>query len=723
MSVWRLIMVRNGSAPVARVILTACCLAILVAGCSEKGGGSRFANTPPETFITYGPIEDSPNFYEIAVQWYGADTDGRVEAFEVVTLRDVTQDLSDTLDYETLPWVLTTSNHGDFVLPADSCCSPEDDVWYSTSLWGLLVRAIDNEGTRDPDPASIFFQASNQVPKVTITAPWGTVWGYVNLPPHFYLEWEGDDPDGNEALMSYKYIVIPETDLFARAMSELPDNPWPGLPPFDTDSSGVNHGAPPNGYWSEWVPSDCTYVRDLDLSDYAGTDEFIYIFVTAMDEAGAVLPPALFGGHYNLSRNRIRVKVGREDEGVPIVIDGAVAGRRASTDPDFETKITYLYSGTEVRFTFWGLEDESHGQAAEAFRFYYDFPDGHTWDEWTPVDPLRRTDAWPEWVVRFPADPFAPMPGPHVFVVEVRDLGGTITQCMFHLEVLDDPEHNPERSILLVDDNVDDGLDLPPSETWHDELEDNMWTDILAGYNWDVFDTGPEYGERVSAELVGSATTVIWAADKDTEFDSQLFKISKEYGNYLHSYVKAGGNLIIIGRDPIFAHLFWPDGSPDLDVLLLQPIHCWDFRRKTGDDSLLYHNFNWDIFGIKEMCIPYDRVDFRTLWPCRAEWDTVETRAIPEYSGWDGVFDNAFFITEARTDIEVQRLYGVIPLGAGGEPGIPDCTRWLAVYVPGDDTRGHAAYIGLPPLLCDQDQVKAMVTRLLGLFGEYPSGP
>ena len=317
---------------VISALLAACCLAGLFAGCSEQDYGVRDGNMPPETFITYLPGGASTNYRVTGVQWYGIDADGSIDAFEVAIIRDLTEEEFRNLDYETLSWERTTAKHGDFELPADSCCIPADDDWYTISLWGLLVRAIDNEGAKDPEPDRVFFQAANQIPKVSITAP-DLPPGPQSLPEHFYLAWEGEDPDGYTGRMSYKYITIPDADLLARSKDDLPHNPWPGLPAFDEDSTGVGHGAPPVGYWSEWVPADCTSVCDLNLSDYAGTEEYLHIFVTAMDEAGAALPPALFGGHYNLNRNVLKFKVDSLGTGVPIVIDAGRLGQRTSNQP------------------------------------------------------------------------------------------------------------------------------------------------------------------------------------------------------------------------------------------------------------------------------------------------------------------------------------------------------------------------------------------------------
>ena len=48
-------------------MLTACCAAFLINGCSEKAGGTKWPNLPPDTHISYGPAEDSLTFYRIQI--------------------------------------------------------------------------------------------------------------------------------------------------------------------------------------------------------------------------------------------------------------------------------------------------------------------------------------------------------------------------------------------------------------------------------------------------------------------------------------------------------------------------------------------------------------------------------------------------------------------------------------------------------------------------------
>lgn len=703
----------KGSWPVATLV-TLLCIALMLSGCSEKGGGTRFGNLEPETIITVGPKEQSCNYYKVQAYWYGADLDGQVDRFDVATLQGAALSMLAVGDYDSLPWVRTTSSESLFVFTTDSCCTSDENLWYGRTNWALLVRAVDNDWAIDPEPARLLFETCNAVPTVRFTIPEKIPVDYLALPAHPYIAWQGQDPDGDASELMYKYIVIPEADM-------NPD--YPRLPPLDKDSSGVDHHAPAVGDWSKWVPADCTYVRDLDLSAWTGLDPmpFLRFYVTVKDEGGAVLPEGLYRS-YNYSRNWRRFIVLPGDKSrLQTVVDGGILGRRWSFDTvHYTTTVTPLFSGPEISFRFWANESRGRWEMAEAYRYYFDSasdPNTSTWDVWTPVEPIRQADRRPEWIVRFPEDgsQLLPSPGQHVFVVEVQDADDRFSHCEFYIDVLESPRGKPGR-IYLVDDNVDDGL-LEPYP-WHEQGEDSLWAEILAGYSYEVFDTGPDFEERVSARPMSDATTVIWAVGQDLHQGTQLMRLSTEYGNFLHSYVRSGGNLIIIGLNPIYAHAFWPDErwSPWERAFIMS----YDFRPPdiVGPDTTV--NFNWDILGIETMAGISEK--FKTIAPCEAGWTTIDARPIAGHPDWDGTFGYAFFITGVRDDITVHKLYGTVPLDSEGQPQDPDCTKWLAAYVPGDETRGHAAYVGVPPWLCDHDQVKTMVRHLLDLFGEEPAG-
>jgi hypothetical protein len=69
----------------------------------------------------------------------------------------------------------------------------------------------------------------------------------------------------------------------------------------------------------------------------------------------------------------------------------------------------------------------------------------------------------------------------------------------------------------------------------------------------------------------------------------------------------------------------------------------------------------------------------------------------------------------------VYPLYAAATFDPGtGEYDNIDCSRLVAIYVPGDGDRGHAAYIGFPPWYFDNDGVIAFFRDLLEEFGEMP---
>jgi hypothetical protein len=265
------------------------------------------------------------------------------------------------------------------------------------------------------------------------------------------------------------------------------------------------------------VPADCTYIWDLELSAYRGTGERIMVYVTAMDEAEGLLPENLFGA-YNEWNNSIRLLVTESGSGINCVVDGGPLGRRSTfTDyPSREVAVS-VFEGMGLSFRFWGAEDKSRGELAEAYKYYWDSPDvsSSSWDHWTSTRPLRDDGMNPEWTVRFPLDgsDLKPGPGDHLMVVRLLDRNQVQTECDFLIEVLSGPSETELEKILLVDDNESHW----PEERWlpFSAAQDSLWEDILDGYNWEKFDTGQTYLTPVPIRMLSAATTVIWLVDED----------------------------------------------------------------------------------------------------------------------------------------------------------------------------------------------------------------
>ena len=714
-------------------------LAVLLTSCSEKASGTRQPNVPPETFIAFGPAEDSLTYYKVQVFWYGTDEDGSVDHFLVNTVGDVDrQSYPPGFDWDSLDgWTATTSKESTFVLTASNCCITLGTVKADSALWGVLVRAVDNSGSVSEEPAMLFFKATNVLPSVKMTVPDMPAGVRPSLTGHPYYEWEGDDPDGEMGAIQYKYLVIPDADgdpLTAQTFPPLSD---------EYVNTGGSHAAPPVGKWSQWVPADCTSIKDVDLEVYkprAGSPPtYVWFCVAAKDEGQAVTPSTRYAKIVG-----IVVDVG---SGVQIYIDGGPLGQRVSTTATDATKVSGIFTGTDVSFRFWGHEIRSQGQLAESFRYYWDYAGDPTseWNFWTGVEPLRQTGIVPEWVIRYPRDgsTIVPSLGNHLLYVEVRDVNRTVTRCIFRLEVLPGPGILVDRNILYVDDNEASWLE----NSWQgfEASDDSLWGEILDGYPVEILDTGLHHNKRkVEIGFVNGATTVIWNVDQILDANkTDLYFLTTTRGNYLNSYVKVGGNLIIIGKDAVYNTMYWPDGSiwkgtnsggVDLRQKLppesISSVETWDFTplgpaMTESGDSLF--NWMWDLFGIKRMAFPKNPLrPMDALVSCDAcdpaFRDTIPTIESP-VRDFSGTFSSMAYITEIRDDMDVHRLYsgGLYNPSTGRYDGYGN-NLLVAIYVPPTGTRGGVAYIGVPVYWFEHDKIKEMIRNLLTEFGEQPLG-
>jgi hypothetical protein len=317
------------------------------------------------------------------------------------------------------------------------------------------------------------------------------------------------------------------------------------------------------------------------------------------------------------------------------------------------------------------------------------------------------------------------------------------TRCIFRLDVLPGPSRLPDKKILLVDDNV--ALWLERQWATREEEEDSLWNDILEGYNWEVIDTGEDYDDEVPIRFVNTATTVIWNVDEDNEPPgTQLLNVVAETGNYLSSYVKVGGNLIIVGKNPVYTTMYWPDGLGRSGALTdaVRPTIGTNFR--SGIDALTLgldfrpfvpaesntgdtlYNWNWEVFGIERIVFPQPIKPFDGLVPCPScdpgFQDTLATRT--HDPGFAGEFGNAAYIAGVREDMDVRPLF----TAALYDPGLGQWVGYgddflIGVYVPAEGGRGHAAYLGFPAFWFEHEKIKSLVRHLLDEFGEPRQEP
>lgn len=168
--------------PILRSLAAAAGATLVLAGLScGKLTGTLKPHTPPETVLfVSGPV-DTVN-HVVHLHWYGSDAHGFVVGYEVRLLNPAAPAES--------AWVGTTRT--------DSLLTVFTPQGYTQPVFE--VRAIDNDGARDPSPARQVFSFSNQPPIVRITqrpGPRDSTFASVTV------GWSVSDPDGDPSQVRF----------------------------------------------------------------------------------------------------------------------------------------------------------------------------------------------------------------------------------------------------------------------------------------------------------------------------------------------------------------------------------------------------------------------------------------------------------------------------------------------------------------------------------------
>jgi hypothetical protein len=141
---------------VAAIVCAGALLTFVLFGCREEIGIDVDTNLEPDTYLTGAPPESSTTVYYAHLYWYGNDKDGAIAGYEWA-ITDSLPGNQDTLSYR-----FTAKTDSVFIFQVGRAQQVLGHRFY--------VRAIDNEGAVDPDPAFAFFGSIDLVtPEAQLT--------------------------------------------------------------------------------------------------------------------------------------------------------------------------------------------------------------------------------------------------------------------------------------------------------------------------------------------------------------------------------------------------------------------------------------------------------------------------------------------------------------------------------------------------------------------------
>ena len=154
---------------------------LLAAGCSKRLVNEPMANQPPETYLALVPDgELRRSVSQQHIHWWGVDPDGFIAGYY--------------FSLDSARWTFTARTDSVFTFRLNRL-----DTTYS-----FFVAALDEQGLRDPTPASLRYPIQNSPPTVayllTSTVP-ETTYTVATF------QWNGTDIDGNETIVSYYYAL------------------------------------------------------------------------------------------------------------------------------------------------------------------------------------------------------------------------------------------------------------------------------------------------------------------------------------------------------------------------------------------------------------------------------------------------------------------------------------------------------------------------------------
>ncbi len=233
----------------------AACAAAVLAGCG-KDVGEPPANRAPVTYLsidapaesTIGAAADRHVIsYRQRMRWWGSDTDGRVVGYEI-RIASLT---ASGAEVSVGDWFFTTKTDSIVDFPVDS----------TRVTRRFDVRAVDDDGARDPSPQSQIFALFDTPPTVTFKK---SLVPATSLPA-LTVFWSGRDVDGGSTIREYRVWMKGTSEAQAMIVS-APDSQATLTPAMLAGASGAR----------------TAYIRAVDSGGLTGAADSVTWNVTAL---------------------------------------------------------------------------------------------------------------------------------------------------------------------------------------------------------------------------------------------------------------------------------------------------------------------------------------------------------------------------------------------------------------------------------------------------------
>jgi len=668
---------RSARRYIGLLALGALVAAAFLGGCSKFDPGDPNENQLPETTLSFSPDEGDTSNFEVRMNWFGWDVDGKIEYYQ--TVWDWPDSLVDPVvgvDWDEVDWRNVINTDSVFYVRASAETVTTTKGFQQHRF---AVRAVDDEGAWDETPEQVAFTAFTFVPETEILRGPATVTGTM-----VSFEWTAVDRDG--VIVGYQYR----------------------LSRFDS------------GEWFPVVESDTLSAEETDVifGPITGKHRFE---VWAIDDAGAFdRTPAtsVFTSNPDLALGPKLFIVSN--------VFGLFSFRGPIWDPEYNIPEP-IFLGERLRFQWYGTA-ESYGGEVVGYRHAYD--DTTIWPAWSIFD--RDFARTPEVGVhslyvqsidnanaitraRVTFEVVEASLDDYILIVDDYDLnehlaiwGTDDARDLFYFELTAPFER--ERVVWTPEQQLEDNLKQPPDVEALANASTVIW-----------YSDGAPISDATQAP-------VLW----------RTFHASDVIYNAIAGYVRVGGNLVLGGFKSIGAIADVAAYTPQSDDGAIEVAATDTLLNLTFIRDFLHVGSAINSGNLQNKDAPYqygfcfhggrpttegaalgfsdtyiDSVG-STGWPSRGKWyfytysgsgGALKRCGLPEVESITSYQGSAISIFETDSFINPQF----------------EGTSCGQLYLSGTN-HGNVAYFGFPFYYLQTDDARELVDRLLTYMGEEKLG-